>query len=300
MSALSSSSRRKTRELEARLGLVAVPIKSKSSTGRGSSPQRERGALADTKPFRKIGCWLAYDEYDEQAPGAAHHGCCCGGRPRGGGRCQRRDGQSWFVVAGDDQEDLRAQKWRCAAAFRLYMVDLPARNPYQGGVFPGQYGAAANLTTIHHAAVSRIPQLAAVMGRVLRVGGVPPSVERVISWKGLVVHGVWVARISLKAQPGRRLRETLGAPSRTRKFRGCAHTHSTDDTSCNKKLRELVARYLVPCIDRRIEFKAPSIEPAKLYDMLPAIIACRTPASAAARCAGWCELANFRRISQKK
>jgi hypothetical protein len=62
----------------------------------------------------------------------------------GRGRRQRRHREGGLVVARDDPQDPPGPGSRDAAADPIvYLVDSAGVNlPYQGGVFPGQYGAA--------------------------------------------------------------------------------------------------------------------------------------------------------------
>src|ERR687893_274511 len=64
----------------------------------------------------------------------------------------------------------------------IYLVDSAGVNlPYQGGVFPGQYGAAR---IFYYNSIMRrylhVPQVAAVMGPCIAGGGYPPALSHVI------------------------------------------------------------------------------------------------------------------------
>ena len=135
------------RALEARLRLGGGPDKIEKQHKQGKLTARERvERLADPgTPFLEIGLLVAYDRYQGQAPGA---GVITG--------IAMVDGREVVVVANDATvkagswwpetitKILRAQEvaMRCRIPI-IYLVDSAGVNlPYQGGVFPGQFGAA--------------------------------------------------------------------------------------------------------------------------------------------------------------
>src|SRR5437868_7698138 len=117
---------------------------------------------------------VAYDQYDCNAPAA--------GVVKVVGRVQ---GREVVIVANDAtvkagswwpetiKKILRAQEiaMRCHIPI-IYLVDSAGVNlPYQGGVFPGQYGAARIF--FYNSVMRRylkVPQLAAVMGQCVAGG----------------------------------------------------------------------------------------------------------------------------------
>src|SRR5207253_375767 len=123
----------------------------------------------------EVGLLVAYDQYDGQAPAA--------GVITGLGRLA---GRPVVVVANDAtvkagswwpetiKKMLRAQEIAMRQRIPIvYLVDSAGVNlPYQGGVFPGQYGAARifyyNSIMRHYL---RVPQIAARLPRTLR----PPA-----------------------------------------------------------------------------------------------------------------------------
>jgi hypothetical protein len=132
----------------------------------------------------RSGMLVAHDLYDGQAPGA--------GVVTGSGASE---GREVVVVANDAtvkagswwpetiKKILRAQEiaMRCRIPI-IYLVDSAGVNlPYQGGVFPGQYGAAR---IFYYNSVMRrylrIPQLAAVMGPCIAGGAYLPALSDVI------------------------------------------------------------------------------------------------------------------------
>ena len=135
------------RALEARLRLGggASRIAKQHEQGKLTARERVEGLCDEGAPFLEIGLLVAHDQYDGQAPGA--------GAVTGLGLVH---GREVVVVANDAtvkagswwpetiRKILRAQEaaMRCRVPI-VYLVDSAGVNlPYQGGVFPGQYGAA--------------------------------------------------------------------------------------------------------------------------------------------------------------
>ena len=133
--------------LEERLRLGGGPDKIEKIHKQGKLAARERVALLlDENTFsQEIGLMVAYDQYDGTAPAAAVITVV-----------GKIEGRECVIVANDAtikagawypetiKKILRAQE----IAMRnrvpiIYLVDSAGVNlPYQGGVFPGQYGAA--------------------------------------------------------------------------------------------------------------------------------------------------------------
>ncbi|MBA2335871.1 MAG: acyl-CoA carboxylase subunit beta, partial [Blastocatellia bacterium] len=127
------------------LGGGAEKIKKIHSQGKLTARERIELLLDKDEYVQEIGLLVAYDEYNGQAPAAAVVTVV--------GKIQGREA---VVVANDAtikagawypetiKKILRAQE----IAMRnrvpiIYLVDSAGVNlPYQGGVFPGQYGAA--------------------------------------------------------------------------------------------------------------------------------------------------------------
>ncbi|MDI1241354.1 MAG: carboxyl transferase domain-containing protein, partial [bacterium] len=134
-------------QLEKKLLLGGGPEKVEKIHKQGKLTARERiGSLLDENTYsQEIGLLVAYDEYNGQAPAAAVVTVI--------GKIHDRE---CVIVANDAtikagawypetiKKILRAQE----IAMRnrvpiIYLVDSAGVNlPYQGGVFPGQYGAA--------------------------------------------------------------------------------------------------------------------------------------------------------------
>lgn len=267
-----------TRELEARLRLGGGPDKIEKQHKQGKLTARERvELLADTdSPFLEIGLYVAYDQYDGQAPGA---GVITG--------VSMVEGREVVVVANDAtvkagswwpetiKKILRAQEvaMRCRIPI-IYLVDSAGVNlPYQGGVFPGQYGAAR---IFYYNSIMRrylrIPQFAAVMGQCVAGGAYLPALSDVILMvKGTSFMGLGGPNL-VKGATGQTVDgETLGGAITHTEISGVAHYALDDDQTCIAKLRELVAR--LPKAAHRppeTQFDAPATPPEKLYDILPA------------------------------
>jgi 3-methylcrotonyl-CoA carboxylase beta subunit len=143
---------------------------------------------------------------------------------------------------------LRAQEiaMRCRIPI-IYLVDSAGVNlPYQGGVFPGQYGAAR---IFYYNSLMRrylrIPQIAAVMGQCVAGGAYLPALSDVILMvKGTSFMGLGGPNLVKGAtgQTGRRRNARRRDVTHT-EVSGVAHYAADDDPRpASKKLRELVAR----------------------------------------------------------
>ena len=128
-----------------RQGGGSAKVKKQHEAGKLTARERIAKLRDPNAPWLEIGLLVAYDRYDGQAPGA---GVVTG--------LAVVEGREIVVVANDATvkagswwpetitKILRAQE----AAMRqripiIYLVDSAGVNlPYQGGVFPGQYGAA--------------------------------------------------------------------------------------------------------------------------------------------------------------
>lgn len=153
---------------------------------KGQLAPRERveKLLDPGSPWFEVGLLVAYDRYDGQAPGA--------GVITGVGVVE---GHEVVVVANDATvkagswwpetitKILRAQEIAMRERIPIiYLVDSAGVNlPYQGGVFPGQYGAAR---IFYYNSLMRrylhVPQIAAVMGSCIAGGAYLPALSDVI------------------------------------------------------------------------------------------------------------------------
>ena len=156
----------------------------------------------------------------------------------------------------------------------VYLVDSAGVNlPYQGGVFPGQYGAAR---IFYYNSIMRrylgVPQIAAVMGPCIAGGAYLPALSDVI----LMVEGTSFMGLGgpnlVKGATGQAVdAEELGGARLHTEVSGVAHYRVPDDPTCIARIRDLVAElpYAPPAIG--VDWTAvPGREPAELYDILPA------------------------------
>jgi len=225
--------------------------------------------------FLEIGLLVAHDQYDGQAPAA--------GVVTGIGIVHSRE---VVIVANDAtvkagswwpetiKKILRAQEiaMRCRVPI-IYLVDSAGVNlPYQGGVFPGQYGAAR---IFYYNSIMRrylrVPQLAAVMGPCIAGGAYLPALsDLIVMVKGTSFMGLGGPNL-VKGATGQTIdAETLGGAVTHTEISGVAHYAAENDDDCLRLLRDLVAQ-LPP--EQRSE-PAPNAAPDQtsaeaLYDLLP-------------------------------
>jgi acetyl-CoA carboxylase carboxyltransferase component len=223
--------------------------------------------------FLEIGLLVAHDQYDGQAPAA--------GVVTGLGLVH---GREVVVVANDAtvkagswwpetiRKILRAQEiaMRCRVPI-IYLVDSAGVNlPYQGGVFPGQYGAAR---IFYYNSIMRrylrVPQLAAVMGPCIAGGAYLPALSDVIVMvKGTSFMGLGGPNL-VKGATGQVIdAETLGGAVTHTEVSGVAHYAEEDDEACLKKLRELVKVLPAPNTHHPVPATSAGASDS-LYDLLP-------------------------------
>jgi 3-methylcrotonyl-CoA carboxylase beta subunit len=271
------------RELEARLRQGGGPDRIERQHRQGKLTARERvERLCDPGArFLEVGLLVAYDQYDGQAPAA--------GVVTGVGVV---DGREVVIVANDAtvkagswwpetiKKMLRAQEiaMRCRIPI-VYLVDSAGVNlPYQGGVFPGQYGAAR---IFYYNSLMRrylrIPQFAAVMGPCIAGGAYLPALSDVI----LMVEGTSFMGLGgpnlVKGATGQTVdQETLGGARTHTEISGVAHYMASDDESCLRELRRLIGRLPrtrlahEPTGNGEAADSTDSKDPGALYDILPA------------------------------
>ncbi|HKO42486.1 MAG TPA: acyl-CoA carboxylase subunit beta [Pyrinomonadaceae bacterium] len=267
------------RELEGKLRLGGGLDKIERQHKQGKLTARERiDLLLDKGSYQQeIGLLVAYDQYDGGAPGA--------GVVTVVGRVQ---GREVVVVANDAtvkagswwpetiKKILRAQE----IAMRnhvpiIYLVDSAGVNlPYQGGVFPGQYGASR---IFYYNSLMRrylkIPQIAAVMGPCIAGGAYLPALSDVIVMvEGTSFMGLGGANL-VKGATGQTIdNETLGGARAHNEISGVAHYRVANDEECLTKIREFVSELpLPPASVVPIVLPVEAARPAEeLYDILPA------------------------------
>ena len=267
------------RALAERLRQGGGPEKIERQHAAGKLTARERVALLADQgaPWLEIGLLVAYDQYDGQAPGA--------GVVTGLGTVV---GREVVVVANDAtvkagswwpetiKKILRAQEIAMREPIPIvYLVDSGGVNlPYQGGVFPGQYGAGR---IFYYNSLMRrylkVPQLAAVMGQCVAGGAYLPALSDVIvmvdgtSFMGLggpnLVKGATGQVVDGESLGGARMHTSQSA---------VAHYLAKDDRECLAMLREAVARLPRPSPERLAPQRVvrPPRRPATdLYELLP-------------------------------
>jgi 3-methylcrotonyl-CoA carboxylase beta subunit len=267
------------RALAERLRQGGGPEKVERQHAAGKLTARERVELLTDRggPWLEIGLLMAYDQYDGQAPGA--------GVVTGVGMVV---GREVVVVANDAtvkagswwpetiRKILRAQEIAMRQRIPIvYLVDSGGVNlPYQGGVFPGQYGAGR---IFYYNSLMRrflkVPQLAAVMGQCVAGGAYLPALSDVI----LMVDGTSFMGLGgpylVKGATGQVVDgESLGGARMHTSTSGVAHYLAKDDQECLAMLREHVARLPRPeparLAPQRVA-RAPRRAPAELYALLP-------------------------------
>jgi len=234
--------------LEKKLKLGGGPEKIKKIHSQGKLTARERvDLLLDKDTFsQEIGLLVAYDKYDGTAPAAAVVTVV-----------GKIEGRECVVVANDAtikagawypetiKKILRAQEIAMRNRVPIvYLVDSAGVNlPYQGGVFPGQYGAARifyyNSIMRHYL---KVPQIAAVMGMCVAGGAYLPALSDVILMvEGTSFMGLGGANL-VKGATGQTIdNETLGGAMTHNSISGVAHYRTKDDKECLTKIRKLIS-----------------------------------------------------------
>lgn len=157
----------------------------------------------------------------------------------------------------------------------IYLVDSAGVNlPYQGGVFPGQYGASR---IFYYNSVMRrylkVPQISAVMGPCIAGGAYLPALSDIIIMvEGTSFMGLGGANL-VKGATGQTIdNETLGGARAHNELSGVAHYRVANDEECVRKIREFVSELPAPqppVVSITQSCKAKRA-PEELYDILPA------------------------------
>ena len=264
--------------LERKLKLGGGAEKIEKIHKQGKLTARERiDLLFDKNAYQQeIGLLVAYDEYKGQAPAAAVVTII--------GKIHGRES---VVVANDAtikagawypetiKKILRAQEIAMRSRVPIiYLVDSAGVNlPYQGGVFPGQYGAAR---IFYYNSIMRrylkVPQIAAVMGMCVAGGAYLPALsDAILMVEGTSFMGLGGANL-VKGATGQTIdNETLGGAMTHNQISGVAHYRTKDEQECVEKIRQLVSE-LPKKEETRvsvIEAKKPKNKPEKLYEILP-------------------------------
>jgi acetyl-CoA carboxylase carboxyltransferase component len=282
-------------ELEARLRLGGGPDKIERQHSQGKLTARERIDLLLDKNsyFQEIGLLVAYDQYKEKGEkgkGERVSGEEIGAAPAAGvvtvvGRVHDRE---VVVVANDAtvkagswwpetiKKILRAQEIAMRSHVPIiYLVDSAGVNlPYQGGVFPGQYGASR---IFYYNSIMRrylrIPQISAVMGPCIAGGAYLPALSDVIVMvDGTSFMGLGGANL-VKGATGQTIdNETLGGARAHNELSGVAHYRVKNDEECLERIREFVSELpVVPVSPVPILPSVKAARPAdELYGIIPA------------------------------
>ncbi len=264
--------------LEAQLRQGGGPKKIERQHTDGKLTARERLArLFDPGSyFQEVGLLVAHDRYDGKAPSV--------GVITGVGVVE---GRETVVVANDATvkagswwpetipKMLRAQEiaMRCHIPI-VYLVDSAGINlPYQGGVFPGQYGAA-RLFYYNSLMRSymRVPQVSAVMGPCIAGGAYLPALSDVIFMvKGTSFMGLGGPNL-VKGAIGQTVdAETLGGADTHTQISGVAHYEPENDEQCIEWIREYIAD-LPPAQRIPIQIaepRSPMRPPEEAYEIVP-------------------------------
>ena len=224
-------------------------------------------------PWVEIGLLVAWDQYDGQAPGAG----VVTGLGRMGGRPVVVVANDATVKAGSwwpetIRKILRAQEIAMRQRIPIiYLVDSAGVNlPYQGGVFPGQYGAAR---IFYYNSIMRrylkVPQIAAVMGPCIAGGAYLPALSDVIFMvDGTSFMGLGGPNL-VKGATGQVVdAETLGGATTHTSVSAVAHYRAKDDKDCLARIREYVGRLPHAPAPRRT-YPAPKRDAKALYDLIP-------------------------------
>ncbi|HLN98278.1 MAG TPA: acyl-CoA carboxylase subunit beta [Pyrinomonadaceae bacterium] len=298
-------------KLEARLRLGGGTDKIDRQHQQGKLTARERiDLLLDKGSYaQEIGLLVAYDQYRETGGTGngerGRDGKEVGGRQQAEGRkiedeigaapgagvvtmVGRVNDREVVVVANDAtvkagswwpetiRKILRAQEIAMRSHVPIiYLVDSAGVNlPYQGGVFPGQYGASR---IFYYNSIMRrylkIPQISAVMGPCIAGGAYLPALSDVIVMvEGTSFMGLGGANL-VKGATGQTIdNETLGGARAHNELSGVAHYRVKNDEECIERIREFVSELPV---------RAPSVVPIlasakaarpaqELYDIIPA------------------------------
>jgi 3-methylcrotonyl-CoA carboxylase beta subunit len=264
--------------LAARLqqGGGAARIAKMHQQGKLAPRERVQGLLDPGAPWLELGLLVAYDQYDGQAPGA--------GVITGVGVVE---GREVVVVVNDAtvkagswwpetiRKILRAQEVAMRQRIPIiYLVDSAGVNlPYQGGVFPGQYGAAR---IFYYNSIMRrylhVPQISAVMGSCVAGGAYLPALSDVIFMvEGTSFMGLGGPNL-VKGATGQTIdAESLGGAVTHTELSAVAHYRAANDTECLTRIREYIGRLpRTEGLHHRVRpAVAPARSPAELYELLP-------------------------------
>ncbi len=145
--------------------------------------------------------------------------------------------------------------------------------PYQGGVFPGKYGASR---IFYYNSIMRhyldVPQLSAVMGPCIAGGAYLPALsDSIVMVDGTSFMGLGGPNL-VKGATGQDVdAERLGGARTHNVISGVAHYEVADDPACLEKLRDLVGDLPRPRLPAPTDEPRPPARSAEdVYDLMPA------------------------------
>jgi len=264
-------------QLEAKLRRGGGPDKIDRQHQQGKLTARERiELLLDKDSYsQEIGLLVAFDQYEGGAPAAGVITVV-----------GRVEGREVVVVANDAtvkagswwpetiKKILRAQEIAMRSRVPIiYLVDSAGVNlPYQGGVFPGQYGASR---IFYYNSIMRrylkVPQISAVMGPCIAGGAYLPALsDMIIMVEGTSFMGLGGANL-VKGATGQTIdNETLGGARTHNEISGVAHYRVPDDQTCIEKIREFVSELPKPANALSVESVSEPLRAAEeLYEIIP-------------------------------
>ncbi|PYS74592.1 MAG: propionyl-CoA carboxylase [Acidobacteria bacterium] len=287
------------RQLEEKLRLGGGPNKIQKQHKQGKLTARERiDLLFDQDTYRQeIGLLVAYDQYKPEVRGQKSE---VGEKKEEIGQAPAAGvvttigsvaGREVVVVANDAtvkagswwpetiKKILRAQEIAMRSRVPIiYLVDSAGVNlPYQGGVFPGQYGASR---IFYYNSIMRrylkVPQISAVMGPCIAGGAYLPALSDIIIMvEGTSFMGLGGANL-VKGATGQTIdNEALGGARAHNEISGVAHYRVKDDEAAIAKIKEFVSELpenaqAGSLRTARKDAGAPAGAPAdKIYEILP-------------------------------
>jgi 3-methylcrotonyl-CoA carboxylase beta subunit len=278
-------------QLEEKLRLGGGAGKIEKQHQQGKLTARERIALLLDKDSyqQEIGLLVAYDQYKAEGRGQQSEVSNDIGQAPAAGvvtTVGRVTGREVVVVANDAtvkagswwpetiKKILRAQEIAMRSRVPIiYLVDSAGVNlPFQGGVFPGQYGASR---IFYYNSIMRrylkVPQVSAVMGPCIAGGAYLPALSDIIIMvEGTSFMGLGGANL-VKGATGQTIdNEALGGARAHNEISGVAHYRVANDEEAIAKIREFVGELPGPKVDARRQTSAePKSPEAKIYEILP-------------------------------
>lgn len=286
---------RELRQLEAKLRLGGGPEKIDKQHKQGKLTARERiELLFDKDTYRQeIGLLVAYDQYKPEVRGQRSEVREkldeIGQAPAAGvvTTIGSVAGREVVVVANDAtvkagswwpetiKKILRAQEIAMRSRVPIiYLVDSAGVNlPYQGGVFPGQYGASR---IFYYNSIMRrylkVPQISAVMGPCIAGGAYLPALsDTIIMVEGTSFMGLGGANL-VKGATGQTIdNESLGGARTHNEISGVAHYRVKDDEAAIAKIRGFVSELPrnAQAGSLRTAGKDAGAPAEKIYEILP-------------------------------